>query len=690
MEGINLREARAHAPPLLSSPFKLLGTPSMAVSSFPMPIPLPSPPSSPALSDADLLRSLLRLSKEIAHSEPPGDLFRRGFASVARKIRVLSVIFEDLQRDRIPRLRRSAELCFKEILVVLQHLKALLADCSARSRMRLLLQSESLSNDLRELTLDLSTMLDILPMAELDLSEDVRELVDLLRRQCRRSDPPSDLEEESLRLEIQAMIREIENEIVPDRERLEKMFDRLGLIDSRSCSDEIECLEREIGDRVAENLTPAMLALVGLIRYGKCVLFGASTPRSVSAEKPAFLQPNPVIPDDFRCPISLDLMRDPVVVSSGQTYDRDSITRWISSGHATCPKTGQTLDRSDLVSNRALKNLISRWCREENVPYDSPESGNGETNGVSSNKAALEAARMTASFLVEKLAASQSTETANRVVHELRQLTKTSSESRAFAAEAGAIPLLLPLLNENEPSLQLNAVTALLNLSILDTNKRRIMHTDGALDALLRVLSDGATWQAKQNSATTLRSLSVNHSYRRRLGRNPRVLEELVNLVKVPPASKDALLALHALAGDRANIGKLVESGAVTVALESLVDHETAEEATALLAAIAKRGGASSLASAKGSIKMLVRVLRHGSESAQENAAAALVLVCRRTGGAAVAEITTTPGIEWAICEVMSSGTPRARRKAASLGRICRRWLAAEEACSINGSAITE
>lgn len=28
----------------------------------------------------------------------------------------------------------------------------------------------------------------------------------------------------------------------------------------------------------------------------------------------------PVIPDDFRCPISLELMKDPVIVSTGQVY----------------------------------------------------------------------------------------------------------------------------------------------------------------------------------------------------------------------------------------------------------------------------------------------------------------------------------------------------------------------------------
>jgi hypothetical protein len=35
------------------------------------------------------------------------------------------------------------------------------------------------------------------------------------------------------------------------------------------------------------------------------------------------------------------------------------------------------------------------------------------------------------------------------------------------------------------------------------------------------------------------------------------------------------------------------------------------------------------------------------------------------------------PGVEWAIWELLGTGTDRARRKAASLGRACRRWAAA-------------
>lgn len=377
-------------------------------------------------------------------------------------------------------------------------------------------------------------------------------------------------------------------------------------------------------------------------------------------------------------------MRDPVVVASGQTYDRDSISRWIGDGHATCPKTGQALAHTELIPNRPLRNLIARWCREQNVPFESKDDSSGsekETNPAG-NKAAMEAARMTATFLVEKLEASPEPEAANRVVHELRQLARTGAENRAFVAEAGAIPLLLPLLASEDSSLQVNAVTALLNLSILEANKKRIMHADGGVDSVVRVMDAGNTWRAKENAAATLLSLSAVHSYRRRLARHPRVVLSLVELLASGPSStkKDALAAILSLAGDRENIAKLIEGGTVEAVLEAVGGADISEEAVAVIAALAKRGGAAAVAGADGAIAKLVKVLRRGTDGARECAAAALVVICRKAGGNAVAELATMPGIECVIWELMASGTERARRKAASLGRICRRWIAAVEA----------
>lgn len=641
---------------------------------------------SSSATDEDILRSLHRLARDLAAADPPAPFLRAVFASVSRRARLLVAVFDDLLGVAAV-LPRSASLCLREVLLVLQRFKAVVADCAARSRMRLLLQSDEVAARVRELQHDLATLLDILPVGELGLADDVADLLALASRQCRRRAPEVAAEQE-LKAGVLALIQEVEREIVPERERLEAILEEVAINDPASCSEEIEILEREIGERLAERWTSAMIALVGLLRYAKCVLFSAATPRPMDSKQADFdgddaAEP-PAPPPDFRCPISLDLMRDPVVSSSGQTYDRESITRWFGAGKSTCPKTGQVLTNLELVPNKALKNLIQRWCRENGIAVEGGEPGKPEPAPlVTANKAAVEAARMTASFLVKKLSVSFSPGSDNRVVHELRQLAKSGSDSRAFIGEAGAVPLLVPLLNSEDAALQLNAVTALLNLSILEANKKRIMHAEGAVAALCQVMGSGATWRAKENAAATVLSLSAVHSYRRRLGRNPRVVEKVVHLVRTGPSStkKDALAALLCLSAERENVGKLVGAGAAEAALSAISEEETA---AAVLASLAKRGGAEAIVKIDGAVARLVAEMRRGTEWSRECAAAALVLLCRRAGAAAVSQVLAVSGVEWAIWELMGSGSERARRKAASLGRACRRWAAANASAEQN------
>ncbi|KAK9170301.1 hypothetical protein Syun_002441 [Stephania yunnanensis] len=85
-------------------------------------------------------------------------------------------------------------------------------------------------------------------------------------------------------------------------------------------------------------------------------------------------QPQVEIPQFFICPISLQIMRDPVTLISGITYDRDSIDQWLSSPNnkdpktILCPVTKQALpmDSDDLMiimtPNHTLRRLIQSWC----------------------------------------------------------------------------------------------------------------------------------------------------------------------------------------------------------------------------------------------------------------------------------------------------------------------------------------
>ncbi|KAF2306537.1 hypothetical protein GH714_019220 [Hevea brasiliensis] len=276
------------------------------------------------------------------------------------------------------------------------------------------------------------------------------------------------------------------------------------------------------------------------------------------------------------------------------------------------------------------------WCREQKIPFETA-GNNKNVNAVIRNKAAIEATKMTVSFLVNKLSLSQSFETANGVVYELRALAKTNSDSRTCMAEAGAIPLLLRYLGSDVgsefPNLQVNAITTILNLSILEANKTKIMETDGALNGVIEVLWSGATWEAKANAAATIFSLS-----------------------------------------DRETVGRLVEAGVVEMVKEAV--NVLPEEAITILEVVVKKGGIVAIAAAYNVVRKLGTLLRQGSEATRESAAASLVTICRTGGSEMVAELASISGIERIIWELMGSGTMRSRRKAATLLRILRRWAA--------------
>ncbi|KAJ0253533.1 E3 ubiquitin-protein ligase PUB22 [Hirschfeldia incana] len=69
------------------------------------------------------------------------------------------------------------------------------------------------------------------------------------------------------------------------------------------------------------------------------------------------------IPSFFLCPISLDIMKDPVIVPTGITYDRDSIEKWLFTGKKnSCPVTKQVITGTDLTPNHTLRRLIQSWC----------------------------------------------------------------------------------------------------------------------------------------------------------------------------------------------------------------------------------------------------------------------------------------------------------------------------------------
>ena len=82
---------------------------------------------------------------------------------------------------------------------------------------------------------------------------------------------------------------------------------------------------------------------------------------AVAAPAPAATQAaRPEPPDALVCPISMELMRDPVMAMDGHTYERRNIERWLAD-HQTSPKTNEPLPSLTLVPNHAVKSMVQDY-----------------------------------------------------------------------------------------------------------------------------------------------------------------------------------------------------------------------------------------------------------------------------------------------------------------------------------------
>ena len=64
------------------------------------------------------------------------------------------------------------------------------------------------------------------------------------------------------------------------------------------------------------------------------------------------------IPDAFRCPMTRDVMTDPVWTVDAHVFERASIAEWFRRGHRTNPLTNQELLSLELTEDRLLRTVI--------------------------------------------------------------------------------------------------------------------------------------------------------------------------------------------------------------------------------------------------------------------------------------------------------------------------------------------
>uniref|UniRef100_A0ACD5Z6V5 Uncharacterized protein n=1 Tax=Avena sativa TaxID=4498 RepID=A0ACD5Z6V5_AVESA len=366
------------------------------------------------------------------------------------------------------------------------------------------------------------------------------------------------------------------------------------------------------------------------------------------------------MPEDFRCPISLELMRDPVIVSTGQTYERAFIQRWIDCGNRTCPKTQQKLQNITLTPNYVLRSLILQWCEEKGIEPPTRSKYEGSSVEVGEDRLAIEA-------LVRNLSCSSLDERKSAAA-EIRSLAKKSTDNRMLLAESGAIPALVKLLSSKDPKTQEHAVTSLLNLSIYDQNKELIV-VGGAIVPIIQVLRMGSM-EARENAAAAIFSLSLIDDNKIMIGSTPGAIEALVELLQSGSSRgrKDAATALFNLCIYQANKVRAVRAGILSPLVQMLQDSSSngaTDEALTILSVLVSHHECKTAIAKAHTIPFLIDLLRSSQARNKENAAAILLALCKKDAQnlACIGRL----GAQIPLTELSKTGSDRAKRKATSL-----------------------
>ncbi|KAK4435976.1 U-box domain-containing protein 14 [Sesamum alatum] len=594
---------------------------------------------------------------------------KKMYCNLVRRVKLLSPLFEELKDGRgEEQLRDDVVRGLDSVRIALDSALQLLKSVHEGSKIFQALQIDKIAGKFEHVTQQIEAALSQIPYNELEIPEEVREQIELLHAQFKRA--IGRMESPDLQLVMDLAAAQMEDD--PDPIVFKRLSEKLHLRTINDIKKEslaihdmvISC--GGVPEGVSEEYFETMSYLLRKLK--DCVMMDNPDVDASEVDKSSIKHGSPIIPDDFRCPISLELMKDPVIVSTGQTYERSCIQKWLDAGHKTCPKTQQTLLHTALTPNYVLKSLIALWCESNGVELPKKQGNcRNKRSGISGSdcdRAAIDA-------LLQKLA-NGNPEQQRAAAGELRLLAKRNADNRVCIAEAGAIPLLVELLSSPDLRTQEHAVTALLNLSINEANKGTIVNA-GAIPDIVDVLKNGST-EARENAAATLFSLSVVDENKVAIGAAG-AIPPLIDLLcqGTPRGKKDAATAIFNLSIYQGNKVRAVRAGIVPPLMRLLKDPGggMVDEALAILAILASHQEGKVAIGQAEPIPTLVEVIRTGSPRNRENAAAILWSLC--TGSAHYIKIARELGAEEALKELSENGTDRAKRKAGSVLELLQR-----------------
>ncbi|XBH68492.1 U-box domain-containing protein 44 [Aegilops tauschii subsp. strangulata] len=258
--------------------------------------------------------------------------------------------------------------------------------------------------------------------------------------------------------------------------------------------------------------------------------------------------------ESFLCPLTKQIMRDPVTLESGATFEREAILKWFkesdSSGRSlVCPITRKELSSTELNPSIALRNTIDEWMhRNEAAKLDVACKSLTSENSEHDTLQALE-------YVVE--------------------ICQRSRSSRHVVRKLGLISLISELLKNSSTKVRQKALESLCFVAKDDNDNKDEIAAGDNIRTIVKFLSHGHV-QEKEQAASLLYELSQYKPLSEKIGSVPGAILILVglssskieNLFTVDRADK----TLVNLESCEKNVRQMAENGRLQPLLRLLLE----------------------------------------------------------------------------------------------------------------------
>ena len=286
------------------------------------------------------------------------------FKELAAYLERISPILKELKIEKV-----SDSETFNHAIEVLNRevrdAKELAEECRKKSKVYLLMNCRSIVKRLQNSSSEISRAIGLLPLATQGLSNGIVEEIEKLWENMQAAEFKAAIAEEEILEKIESGIQEKNVDRSYANNLLVLIAEAVGITNEKSTmKKELEEFKSEIENaRLRKDLAEAiqMDQIIALLERAD----SASSPREKELKyfaKRKSLGSQPLEPlQSFYCPITRDVMVDPVETSSGQTFERSAIEKWFAEGNELCPLTMTPLDTSVLRPNKTLKQSIEEW-----------------------------------------------------------------------------------------------------------------------------------------------------------------------------------------------------------------------------------------------------------------------------------------------------------------------------------------